>query len=160
MSNLDFLSIPLGQYVQNNLAFANGVEQPPMIFSVNYFLKDKDGKYLNGMADKKVWILWAELRVHGDVSAIETPTGLIPTYDDLAKLFHENLDIQYTQTDYNRQFTIRVPENLAKADRIENIYKTQVTDTPAIVFDVLGKQRKRLEQLRQEKGEYVSPLDL
>ncbi|MHC4659960.1 MAG: phosphoenolpyruvate carboxykinase domain-containing protein, partial [Planctomycetota bacterium] len=69
MSNLDFVSIPLGRYIQNNLDFAKGVDKPPLIFSVNYFLKGKDGSYLNGMADKKVWLLWAELRVHGDVDA-------------------------------------------------------------------------------------------
>jgi len=54
MSNLDFLSIPLSRYIQNNLDFANTIDKPPLVFSVNYFLKDKDGKYLNGMADKKV----------------------------------------------------------------------------------------------------------
>ncbi|MCK4753359.1 MAG: phosphoenolpyruvate carboxykinase (GTP), partial [Planctomycetes bacterium] len=59
MSNLDFLSVPLGKYIQNNLDFEDGVKNMPLIFLVNYFLKDKDGKYLNGMADKKVWILWA-----------------------------------------------------------------------------------------------------
>ncbi|MHC4499671.1 MAG: phosphoenolpyruvate carboxykinase (GTP), partial [Planctomycetota bacterium] len=57
MSNLDFLSIPLGRYVQNNLDFAKGVDNPPLILSVNYFLRDKQGKYLNGMADKLVWML-------------------------------------------------------------------------------------------------------
>jgi len=160
MSNLDFLSIPLGRYIQNNLDFGNTIDCPPMIFSVNYFLKDQCGKYLNGMIDKKVWILWAELRVHGDVDAIETPTGLIPKYGDLARLFSDSLHKAYTKADYAEQFVIRIGENLAKTDRIENIYKTQVTDTPEIVLDVLDRQRKRLEQLREKKGEYVNPFDL
>jgi len=127
---------------------------------VDYFLKDKNGKYLNGISDKKVWVLWAELRVHGDVDAIETPTGLIPKYEDLAKLFKNNLDIDYSRDDYVEQFTIRIPENLAKLDRIENIYKTRVADAPGIVFAVLGEHRTALEDLCQEKGEYVSPFDL
>jgi len=63
MSNLDFLSIPLGRYIQVNLDFAKDVGNPPSIFSVNYFLRDENGKFLNGIADKKIWILWAELRV-------------------------------------------------------------------------------------------------
>ena len=89
MSNIDFVSIPLGKYIQINLDFAKGVKKPPLIFSVNYFLRGKDGKYLNTMADKLVWILWAELRVNGDVDAIKTPTGFIPMYEDLARLFKE-----------------------------------------------------------------------
>ncbi|MHC4221133.1 MAG: phosphoenolpyruvate carboxykinase (GTP) [Planctomycetota bacterium] len=100
MANLDFLSIPLGKYIQNNLDFADSTDNTPLIFSVNYFLKDKDGKYLNAILDKKIWILWAELRVNGDVEAIETPTGFIPKYEDLAKLFKDQLDTEYTQDDY------------------------------------------------------------
>jgi len=160
MSNLDFLSIPLGRYIQNNLDFAKGIDNPPLIFSVNYFLRGKDGKYLNGMADKKVWILWAELRVNGDVEAIETPTGLIPKYEDLAKLFKEHLHTQYDQADYVQQFTIRIPENLAKLDRVEKIYKEKVPDTPQILYDSFAEARKRLKTAQHKHGDYISPFDL
>ncbi|MBA7485944.1 Phosphoenolpyruvate carboxykinase [GTP] [subsurface metagenome] len=160
MSNLDFLSIPLGRYIQNNLDFAKTIDNPPLIFSANYFLRGKDGKYLNGIADKKVWILWAELRVNGDVDAIETPTGFIPKYEDLAKLFKEQLGKEYSQADYVQQFTIRVPENLAKVDRVEKIYKEKVPDTPQIVFDTFAKIRSRLKAAQDRHGEYISPFDL
>jgi len=160
MSNLDFLSIPLGRYIQNNLDFSKDIDNPPLIFSVNYFLRDKNGKYLNGMADKKVWILWAELRVNGEVEAIETPTGRIPKYEDLAKLFEEHLDARYTKDDYVRQFTIRIPENLAKLDRVEKIYKEKVSDTPNILFDTFGKVRKRFKAAQEKHGDYISPFDL
>ncbi len=160
MSNLDFLSIPLGRYIQNNLDFAKGIDNPPLVFSVNYFLKDKDGKYLNGMADKKIWILWAELRVNGDVDAIKTATGLIPKYEDLKKLFKEHLGTEYTQPDYIQQFTIRIPENLAKLDRVESIYKRMVSDTPQILFETFNEVRKRLKAAGSKHGDYISPLDL
>ncbi len=160
MSNLDFLSISLGRYIRNNLHFANDIDNPPSIFSVNYFLKDKNGKYLNGMADKKVWMLWAELRVNGDVDALETPTGLIPKYEDLAKLFKDHLDTEYAKADYVRQFTIRIPENFAKLDRVEKIYKEKVSDTPQILFDTFAEVRKRLKNAQAKYGDYISPFDL
>ena len=160
MSNLDFLSIPLGRYVQNNLDFAEDIEEPPLILSVNYFLKGKDGKYLNGMADKLVWILWAELRVNGDVEGIETPTGLIPRYEDLERLFREHLGAKYTQQAYVEQFTIRLPENLAKLDRVEKIYREKVSDTPQILFDTFAEVRKRLKAAQDKYGDYISPFDL
>jgi phosphoenolpyruvate carboxykinase (GTP) len=160
MSNLDFLSIPLGRYIQNNLDFAEGVENPPLVFSVNYFLKDENGDYLNGMADKLVWILWAELRVNGEVEGIETPTGVIPIYEDLQKLFKENLDADYTRADYVEQFTVRIPENLAKLDRVEKIYKEKVSDTPQILFDTFSAARKRLKAASDKYGDYISPFDL
>jgi phosphoenolpyruvate carboxykinase (GTP) len=160
MSNLDFLSIPLGKYIQNNLDFEKDVEKPPLIFSVNYFLKDKQGKYLNGMADKLIWILWAELRVNADVDAIETPTGMIPKYEDLSRLFKERLNIQYTKDDYVRQFTFRIPENFAKLDRVEKIYIQKVPDTPSILFDTFAEVRKRLKSAAEKHGDYISPFDL
>jgi phosphoenolpyruvate carboxykinase (GTP) len=160
MSNLDFLSIPLGRYIQNNLDFEKDIENPPLIFSVNYFLKDKDGKYLNGMGDKLVWILWAELRINGDVDTFQTPTGLIPKYEDLAKLFKDNLDTQYTKDDYVEQFTIRVPENLAKLVRVEKIYREKVADTPQILYDIFDDVRKRLKDAQTKHGLYISPFDL
>ncbi|MBN1795289.1 MAG: phosphoenolpyruvate carboxykinase (GTP) [Sedimentisphaerales bacterium] len=160
MSNLSFVSIPLGRYIENNLNFANGVKKPPKIFSVNYFLRDENGKYLNGMADKLVWVLWAEMRVNGDVEGVETPTGSIPKYEDIAKLFKDKLKKDYTQADYVKEFTIRVPENLAKLDRVEEIYKTKVDDTPKILFDTFNEVRRRLEAAKEKHGEYISPFDL
>ena len=160
MSNLDFLSIPLGKYIQNNLDFADGIKNPPLIFSVNYFLKDKKGKYLNGMADKLVWILWAELRVNGEVEAIETPTGMIPIYEDLKQLFKDHLDLDYKKGDYDRQFTIRIPENLAKFDRVEKVYREKVSDTPQILYDTFAKVRDRLKAAGDKHGDIISPFDL
>ncbi|MHC4620763.1 MAG: phosphoenolpyruvate carboxykinase domain-containing protein [Planctomycetota bacterium] len=160
MSNLDFLAIPLGRYIQNNLDFAEGVDDPPLIFSVNYFLKGKDGEYLNGMADKKVWILWAELRANGDVDAIETPTGLIPRYEDVAGLFRGHLHKEYTRDDYVQQFTIRLPENLAKLDRVEKIYTEKVSDTPQILYDTFAEVRSRLKAAQDKHGDCISPFDL
>jgi len=162
MSNLDFLAIGHGKYIQNNLDFAGKVDAAPAVFASNYFLKeggDAKGAYLNGMMDKHVWVRWAERRVHGDVDAIEGPTGLLPKHEDLAPLFQELLGKAYTREDYVKQFTIRVPENLAKLDRIEAVYRG-VDDTPQIVFDTLAAQRERLEALREAKGDYVSPLEL
>ncbi len=157
MSNLDFLSIPISKYIEANLNFAKGLKKTPKIFGVNYFLKDKDGKFLNEKTDKRVWYKWMELRVHGDVNTIKTPTGLIPEYDDLKKLFKKILNKEYTYEDYVKQFTIRVPEHLAKIDRIVNIYKTKVIDPPQILFDVLEDQRQRLIEYQKRLGDYIRP---
>jgi phosphoenolpyruvate carboxykinase (GTP) len=159
MSNMDFLAIPLGKYLQNNLDFANDLTSVPLVFGTNYFLKGEDGKFLNGKLDKSVWLKWMELRVHGEVDATETPTGKLPKFEDLKKLFAQCLKADYSQEDYVKQFTLRIPENLAKLDRIEEIYRG-VPDAPQVVFDTLGAQRDRLKALQADKGDYVSPLDM
>jgi len=157
MSNLDFLSIPLGKYIQNHLDFNKNLKDTPRIFGVNYFLKDEDDKYVNVKADKKVWYQWMELRVHNEIDAIDTPTGRIPKYDDLKGLFKDALNKEYAKEDYIKQFTVRVKENLAKIDRIKNIYETKVSDPPRVVFDVLEDQRQRLLSAKEKYGDYISP---
>ncbi|MCK4411010.1 phosphoenolpyruvate carboxykinase (GTP), partial [Candidatus Bipolaricaulota bacterium] len=160
MSNIDFLSVPIGKYVQCNLDFGKDLNKPPLIFSVNYFLKDRKGNFLNEKRDKEVWYKWMELRVYNEVDFIETPTGRIPKYEDLKRLFKEVFSKDYTQEEFDKQFMIRIPENLAKIDRIKRIYQTQVSDTPKIVFEVLDEQRQRLNRAREKYGDYISPYKL
>lgn len=157
MSIQDFISIPLGTYVKNYIEFGRRLKKPPVIFGVNYFLKDlKTGEFLNSRRDKHVWLKWMELRVHGDVGARETPTGLIPLYEDLAYLFKVVLNKDYSKEDYIKQFTIRVPENLAKIERVKKFWQ-QEEDVPSEIYEVLDAQRERLIEAQKRFGSYISP---
>ena len=160
MSIQDFLAIPLGKYVANNIEFAQGLKKPPLVFGVNYFLRDSQGRFVNAVRDKHVWVKWIELRIHGDVGAITCPTGLIPKYDDLVTLFSQVLDKEYPKEDYVNQFTIRVPENLAKVERVERYHRENVLNSPQIVYDTLEATRDRLKDATAKYGDYISPFDL
>ena len=159
MSNMDFLSIPLGEYVQNNLDFGAKLENPPPIFLVNYFLRYQAGNFLNDKSDKAVWLKWMELRSHGEVQAVKIPTGYIPKFEDLKRLFKEVLGKDYSKEDYVKQFTLRVPENLSKIERITRIYETEVPNAPKLLFEVLGEQKRRLQEATKKHGSYVSPFE-
>ncbi|MFA5015471.1 MAG: phosphoenolpyruvate carboxykinase (GTP) [Actinomycetota bacterium] len=158
MSNLDFLSIPVGKYIDINLKFGQSLQNPPMIFSVNYFLMDSDGNYLNERADKRVWLKWMELRIHEEVEAIDIGTGFIPMYNDLKALFKDVLGKDYSKDQYIKQFTLRIPENISKINRILEIYNGLGSGVPDILFKILKEQKTRLEILKNKKGEYISPL--
>ena len=158
MSIQDFISIPLGKNIHNNLYFGRKLEKQPIIFGVNYFLKEVgNGRYVNTPQDKHVWIKWMELRVHNEVDALATPTGYIPKYEDLRKLFKQVLSKTYTKEDYIKQFTIRVPENLSKIERVQRFYQENVTDTPLELFGILYLQRQRLLEAKEKYGDYISP---
>ncbi|RKY30997.1 MAG: phosphoenolpyruvate carboxykinase (GTP) [Candidatus Omnitrophota bacterium] len=159
MANLDFLSIPIGKYIKNHLDFQKGLKSVPKIFGVNYFLKDENGNYLNDKQDKRVWLKWMELRVHNEGKAIKTPIGFIPHYEDLKNLFREVLSKVYTEKDYEKQFTLRIPQNLSKIERMMEIYK-KIEDTPGILFEVLEAQKERLIKTKEKFGDFVSPFDL
>lgn len=159
MSNLDFLAASLDTYIHKYLEFAEELENPPAIFSVNYFLRGENGEYLNTMMDKKVWITWIERRINNRVGALETPTGFIPVYKDLKELFLSVLNREYSEEQYKDQFKIRVPEQLERLNRIEAIYRKE-WGIPEALFNTLERQRGRLEKARSEFGDYISPLML
>jgi len=159
MSNLDFLSIPIGRYVGINIKFGTGLEKQLKVFSVNYFLKGDDGVFLNSKLDKMIWLKWMELRVNNEADAINIETGFIPEYADLRKLFKKVLDKDYSREDYIKQFTVRIPENLLKIERISRIYKDLNEEIPAEFFKIMDEQKSRLQKLQSEKGDYVSPFD-
>jgi phosphoenolpyruvate carboxykinase (GTP) len=157
MSNLDFVSVPLGRYIGNNLDFGRAMKQAPSIFGVNYFLRDDQGRWLNEKTDKAVWLKWMELKVHDDVGAIRTPIGFIPRYEDLKRLFQTLQGKAYTENAYTQQFSIRVKQFLAKMERIAGIYRSQVKETPPVLFAAFQEKVERLNEARAKHGDIIAP---
>ncbi len=156
MANLDFISVPLGTYIENHLKFTKDLKVIPKIYATNYFLKDETGKYLNGKMDKRVWLLWAEGRVYDEYEAIETPVGLIPKYEDLKKLFIRELNKDYTRIEYIQQFSLRVTKYLEKTERMSKIFEN--IQVPAAFSEELKAQTERLKLAKTKYGEdIISP---
>ncbi len=160
MANLDFVSIPIGKYVQNHIEFGKALKDKPIIFGVNYFQKDENGNYLTGMHDKRVWLKWMVGRVRGYFKAFATPIGYFPYYEDLKALFKEVLGKDYSKEDYEKQFSLRVKNNLEKIERMIKIYSEPEAQTPQEVFDVFNRQKAVLEKMLSCQGEVVSPFTL
>ncbi len=157
MSNIEFLTVPLATYIENHIKFGEALDNAPLIFATNYFIKENN-KFLNEKIDKKVWLNWMEGRIHEEYDGLETPVGIIPKYDDLKLLFKKIFNKDYTQEDYIKQFSIRVKKYLEKLDRIEPIFKEE-DNIPKIFFEHLNQERERLEKALKEKGEVISPFD-
>src|SRR5665648_785142 len=156
MANLDFISVPFKTYIENHLKFAQGLNDVPKIYATNYFLKDESGNYLNSKLDKKVWLLWAEGRVHSEFEAIETPVGLIPKYEDLKTLFIRELDKDYTEAEYIQQFSLRVLKYLEKMERMSKIFEK--VEMPAAFREELKAQTERLRETRAKfREDIISP---
>jgi phosphoenolpyruvate carboxykinase (GTP) len=159
MANLDFLVVSLGKYLSNHYKFGKRLKRPPKIFATNYFLKI-DNTYCNEKVDKKIWVLWAEGRIHKEFDAIETPIGLIPRYKDLKLLFQDVLNRIYTKEQYAYQFSIRVNKLLEKLERMEEFYKTE-PEIPEIFWSTLEKTRADLYHMKGKFGtDVISPFNL
>jgi phosphoenolpyruvate carboxykinase (GTP) len=154
MANLDFISIPFGRYIDHYLKIGKHVKKPPMIFSVNYFLKDQNGKYYSEILDKQVWILWMEGRINGDYEAIKTPIGYIPKHEDIQALFKQVFNKEFSKDDYEKQFSIRLAGFLEKFERIENIFKHE-PGMPGQFTQEMSSQIDRLKQARDKFGKDI-----
>jgi len=153
MANLDFVPVPFKTYIENHLKFAQGLKEVPKIYATNYFLKDESGNYLNSKLDKKVWVLWAEGRVHHEFEAIETPVGRIPKYEDLKRLFIRELNKDYTKAEYLQQFSLRVTKYLEKMERMNKIFEN--IEMPAAFTKELKAQTERLKGTKAKFGENI-----
>ncbi|MEM0072263.1 MAG: phosphoenolpyruvate carboxykinase (GTP) [Metallosphaera sp.] len=158
MALLDFISVSLGKYLDNYLSFGKRLSKLPKIFSANYFLRNENG-YLNSKEDKKVWLRWIVERIEGKASAIRTPIGFIPTYDDLSSLFYKVLSKTYKKEEYEAQFTIRLKAYKEKFERVRSVY-AGIDDVPDTVIEIFNKQISDLNEYINRFGEKVSPFQL
>ncbi len=155
MSIMEFLSVDLGKYLENYLRFGTKLKKRPLIFAVNYFLKE-GGEFLNDKVDKAVWLRWMEKRIHEEVDAILTPIGFIPKYEDLMPLFKSVLQKDYTKEQYDSQFKIRISKLIEKDLRIKEVYEGIAT-TPSEVQKELDAEISRLREMQKRYGDEVSP---
>jgi phosphoenolpyruvate carboxykinase (GTP) len=161
MANMDFVIVPLSLYIKNHLLFGSKLKKQPKVYATNYFLKGQDGQYLNGKLDKRIWVLWAEGRVHGDYDAIRTPIGYIPKYEDLKKPFANIFNGRvYAKEEYEAQFSIRIANYLAKYDRMEALFKVE-EGMPEEFWTCLNERRVELLALKNKfNKDIISPFEL
>jgi phosphoenolpyruvate carboxykinase (GTP) len=157
MANLDFISYPIGDYIRNNIRFVQGIKQVPRIYALNYFLRDANGDFLTHKLAKKVWLHWAEQRIHGEVDAYRTPLGLIPKYEDLKSLFLEMFQEDFSRDLYQELFKFRIDAWIAKISRAIRFFEKTAPDCPEEYFEVWKSSVRKLEGLKSEFGSFIAP---
>jgi phosphoenolpyruvate carboxykinase (GTP) len=157
MANMDFVSYPLGTYTMNNIKFGESVKDVPKVFSNNYFMRDENGKFMTSKLAKKVWLHWAEGRVHGEYEALDTPTGKIPLYEDLKALFKEHLDEDFSKEKYDYLFTFRCTKWVEKLERTKAYYKKMDPNTPQEIFDYWDAAIAKISKAKEQYGDLILP---
>ena len=82
---LPFMGYHIADYINHWLQFGRELPNAPRIFGVNWFRKDENGKFLwPGYGDNIRVLKWIVQRTRGKVSAIESPVGWMPRYEDIS----------------------------------------------------------------------------
>jgi len=81
---LPFCGYHMAAYFNYWLRFGRMIQNPPRIFGVNWFRKDKDGNYLwPGFGENIRVLKWIVERSNNHAKGVESPIGWMPRYEDL-----------------------------------------------------------------------------
>lgn len=120
---LPFCGYHMADYFNHWLQFGRNLPAPPRIFSVNWFRKDQKGNFAwPGFGDNMRILKWIIQRIKGKASAVESPIGWMPHYDDIDWRGLEN----FTKHDFEQIMDIDreswKQELLAHAELFERMF--------------------------------------
>ena len=99
---LPFIGYHIGDYVNHWLQFGRTLPNPPRIFGVNWFRKDENGNFIwPGFGDNIRVLKWIVQRIQGRTSAVESPIGWMPRYEDM-----DWTGLDFSREDFNKIMTI------------------------------------------------------
>jgi len=161
-ANAPFIPGALADYMKAQFIFFNSPKFSkagrPIMAGLNYFLTHENrggsGKGLLGeKKDVRVWLGWLEQYAHGEVSAIETPIGMLPRYEDLKRLF-AGINKEYPKELYDMQFTLYIDNIVHRIDLQAEAYSRE-SNIPVELFNVYRKQKEELLELKEKHGPKV-----
>lgn len=141
---LPFIGYNVSDYLQHWLDIGKKVDDDklPKIFYVNWFRKDKEGKWLwPGFGENSRVLKWVFERVSGEGKAVKTPIGYMPTTDAIDI---EGLDVP--GADMEELLAVDKNQWLMEVESIKEHYANYGESMPKELLLQLNALEERLEK--------------
>ncbi|MGI6114346.1 MAG: phosphoenolpyruvate carboxykinase (GTP) [Mahellales bacterium] len=141
---LPFCGYHIGDYLQHWLDIGQKTDEEklPKIFYVNWFRKDKNGKWLwPGFGENSRVLKWIIERVSGEGKAQRTPIGYMPTVDAL-----DTTSLDISEEQISELLNVDREGWLKEVDSIREYYKTFGERLPKEMTRQLDALEKRLKE--------------
>ena len=126
MAMLPFCGYNMGQYFQHWLEIGPRLTHPPLIFSVNWFRKGTDGKFLwPGFGENMRVLKWILDRCEGRSGGAETEVGTIPRPEDF-----DLAELDITREAMRALFTVKHDEWKKELEAQQKFFDTLGKDMP------------------------------
>ncbi len=123
---LPFMGYNIGDYINHWLQFGRSLPNAPRIFNVNWFRKDENGKFAwPGFGQNMRVLKWILDRIHGQASAVESPIGWVPRYEDL-----DWTGLDFSREDFDKIMTINSEEWKKELLSHEQLFSTFYNKLP------------------------------
>lgn len=141
MAMLPFIGYNAGDYFAHWLEMGKTVENPPLIFNINWFRKNEEGKFTwPGFGENMRVLDWIIRRCKGKVQGVETKLGVSPTAEEFNMEQLTNYGKPFGKAEFEQCMALSNTEWQAELESQTELF-TKIGDTlPA----ELNKQREEL----------------
>jgi phosphoenolpyruvate carboxykinase (GTP) len=127
MAMLPFCGYNMGDYFAHWLGMRDRLKNPPKVFMVNWFRKDREGRFLWPGYGENIRVLkWMVERVRGRAAAERTPVGLMPAEGSL-----DLTSLDVSKDSVKEAMTVKPEDWAAELDSQEQFFKKIGSTVPA-----------------------------
>jgi len=142
MAMLPFCGYHIAEYWRHWLAMKDKLAHPPRIYRVNWFRKDRDGRFMwPGFGQNMRVLQWISERARGEVGADESVLGYLPKYEDIN---WQGLD--YSREDFQQLMSLDLPQLVAECEDQLNYYAEIGDAVPGVLVEQV---RRMLDIVRE-----------
>ncbi len=142
MAMLPFCGYNMADYWAHWLSLKDKVKNPPLVFRVNWFRKDSNGKFIwPGFGQNMRPLEWIIGRVRGHAGGVESPFGFMPRFSDL------NWDgMDFDASTFDALMEIDQSSALREIDDQTTLFERFSGRVPPVLLQQQNQVRQRVEK--------------